>query len=132
LLCDASPIVVCNNLGVRFWLFQVRSQEDQKIVEPGTVDRINVQNIEAGNLSNENAERRANAGADQPLSSIQAFDGVGEYASFSKRADHCLLSLLKSEVVHQKWSIDFAYAACVCFVLHTSSLTESLGGVCSP
>lgn len=45
------------------------------------MDRTNITNIEAGNLSNENAERRANAGADQPLSSIQAFDGVGEHAS---------------------------------------------------
>ena len=57
---------------------QVKNQGDQKIVEPNTLDRTKVQNIEAGNLSNENAERRADAGAEQPFSSIQAFDGVGE------------------------------------------------------
>jgi hypothetical protein len=57
---------------------QMRDQGDQKVMEPGTVDRSKISNIEAGNLSNENAERRADAGSDQPFTSLQAFDGVGE------------------------------------------------------
>jgi hypothetical protein len=47
------------------------------MVEPNT-NRSNIENIEAGNLSNEAAEKRADAGPNQPFSSIQAFDGVGE------------------------------------------------------
>lgn len=62
-------------------MLQLKSQDDQKIAEPDSVDRTKVQNIEAGNLSNENADRRADAGSEQPFSSIQAFDGVGECPS---------------------------------------------------
>lgn len=51
------------------------------MVDPNSVDRTNIRNIEAGNISNENAVRRANEGADQPFSSIQAFDGIGECLS---------------------------------------------------
>ena len=50
------------------------------MVDPNSVDRSKIQNIEAGNLSNENAERRANTPVnEQSFTSIQAFDGVGEY-----------------------------------------------------
>ena len=57
---------------------QTQNQGDQKIVEPNGAGS-KIENIEAGNLSNENAEKRANAGPDQPFTSIQAFDGVGEH-----------------------------------------------------
>lgn len=58
---------------------QVQDQGDQKMVDPNSTDRSKVQNIEAGNISNENAERRANTPAsEQSFTSIQAFDGVGE------------------------------------------------------
>ena len=59
---------------------QMQNQGDQKMVEPnGAGPSKGIENIEAGNISNENAERRANAGPDQSFTSIQAFDGVGEY-----------------------------------------------------
>ena len=59
---------------------QMQNQGDQKMVQPnGSGPSKGIENIEAGNLSNENAERRADAGPDQPFTSIQAFDGVGEY-----------------------------------------------------
>ena len=63
----------------RFWYCsQVQDQGDQKMVDPNT-DRSKVENIEAGNISNENAEKRANTPAnEQSFTSIQAFDGVGE------------------------------------------------------
>ncbi len=57
---------------------QVQKAEDQATVTPNT-DRSDIRNIEAGNLSNSAAEKRADAGPDQPFSSIQAFDGVGEF-----------------------------------------------------
>lgn len=78
---------------------QVKQGEDQTIVEPGSVDRSNIQNIEAGNLSNENAERRANAGADQPFSSIQAFDGVAPETINSRLAMVGVTSALAAEFV---------------------------------
>ena len=60
------------------YCMQVQNQGDQKMVSPGS-DRSDIKNIEAGNLSNENAERRANTPVnEQPFTSIQAFDGVGE------------------------------------------------------
>ena len=58
---------------------QVQEQGDQKMVSPSG-DRGSINNIEAGNISNENAERRANTPVnEQPFTSIQAFDGVGEH-----------------------------------------------------
>ena len=60
------------------YCMQVQEQGDQKMVSPSS-DRGDIKNIEAGNLSNENAERRANTPVnEQPFTSIQAFDGVGE------------------------------------------------------
>jgi len=56
---------------------KMQNQGDQKMVEPnGAGPSKGIENIEAGNISNENAERRANAGPDQSFTSIQAFDGV--------------------------------------------------------
>jgi hypothetical protein len=78
---------------------EVKNQGDQKIVEPNTVDRTKVQNIEAGNLSNENAERRADAGAEQPFSSIQAFDGVAPETINSRLAMLGVTSALAAEFV---------------------------------
>ncbi|CAL5227649.1 g10655 [Coccomyxa viridis] len=58
---------------------KVQDQGDQKMVSPGSpgANGGSVSNIEAGNISNENAERRANTPANQQdFTSIQAFDGV--------------------------------------------------------
>eukprot|EP00884_Botryococcus_braunii_P021411 jgi/Botrbrau1/7954/Bobra.9_2s0112.1 len=55
----------------------VTDQGDQKIVDPGVPDRRDISQIEAGNISNENAERRADIGYERApkLSEAQAFDG---------------------------------------------------------
>lgn len=84
-------------------LVQVKNQGDQKIAEPDMVDRTKVQNIEAGNLSNENAERRADAGAEQPFSSIQAFDGVGECPPTPLQMGKLLGNLLSAS--HENWAV---------------------------
>jgi hypothetical protein len=78
---------------------QVKDQNDQKIVDPSNVDRSNIENIEAGNLSNENAERRADAGSNQPFSSVQAFDGVGKALSFFVYATNTLLIMAMSHLL---------------------------------
>jgi len=78
---------------------EMRDQGDQKVMEPGTVDRSKISNIEAGNLSNENAERRADAGSDQPFTSIQAFDGVAPETINSRLAMLGVTSALAAEFV---------------------------------
>ncbi len=71
---------VCHVSKIAYFM-QVQDQGDQKMVSPGSpgANGGSVSNIEAGNISNENAERRANTPANQQdFTSIQAFDGVGE------------------------------------------------------
>ena len=85
---------------------QVQEQGDQKMVNPGSVDRTDIKNIEAGNISNENAERRANTPiSEQSFTSIQAFDGVGEHPCCVRMAVVYLSdkSLLKIRVDSINW-----------------------------
>jgi len=75
---------------------KTQNQGDQKIVEPNGAGS-KIENIEAGNLSNENAEKRANAGPDQPFTSIQAFDGVAPETINSRLAMIGVTSALAAE-----------------------------------
>jgi len=77
---------------------KTQEQGDQKIVDPSSVDRSKIQNIEAGNLSNENAERRANTPVnEQSFTSIQAFDGVAPETINSRLAMIGVVSALAAE-----------------------------------
>jgi len=77
---------------------EVQKAEDQATVTPNT-DRSDIRNIEAGNLSNNAAERRADAGPEQPFSSIQAFDGVAPETINSRLAMIGVTSALAAEFV---------------------------------
>ena len=68
------------------------------MVEPNT-NRGDIRNIEAGNLSNKAADKRADAGPDQPFSSIQAFDGVAPETINSRLAMVGVTSALAAEFV---------------------------------
>ena len=89
---------------------QMQNQGDQKMVEPnGAGPSKGIENIEAGNISNENAERRANAGPDQSFTSIQAFDGVGEYYGLCTH-----LCIIVSRCRHYKFLYYFVIAPFMC------------------
>lgn len=53
---------------------QVKEDIDQSMVTPNS-DRSKIGNIEAGNISNENAERRADMSGKPSFPEAQAFDG---------------------------------------------------------
>ena len=55
---------------------QIKEDIDQKMVMPNT-DRSNISNVEAGNISNENAERRADMSGKPNFAEANAFDGPG-------------------------------------------------------
>ena len=69
-------ITICARLNTSACVVQIKEDIDQKMVMPNT-DRSNISNIEAGNISNENAERRADMSGKPNFAEANAFDGPG-------------------------------------------------------
>jgi len=77
---------------------EVKEDIDQKMVLPNT-DRSKIGNIEAGNISNENAERRADMSGKPNFAEANAFDGPGPETINSRLAMIGVTSCLAAEFV---------------------------------
>ncbi|KAK9842546.1 hypothetical protein WJX81_005342 [Elliptochloris bilobata] len=77
---------------------EVKEDIDQSMVTPNT-DRSKIGNIEAGNISNENAERRADMSGKPNFAEANAFDGPGPETINGRLAMIGVTSCLAAEFV---------------------------------
>jgi len=102
---------------------QVKQDQDQSMVTPNT-DRSKIGNIEAGNISNENAERRADMSGKPSFPEAQAFDGPAPETINSRLVRTCVAFSRHSNTGCLFWSF------CLCTSLHCLGIAQAYSGAC--